>query len=242
VFDFVEVRLAECEEALAAAQAICRRDVASRILSDQLLYHIRDIARDCQSALDAVTGTVSREYLTTSNPEPRFPLATSPAEFVNKLEEQLPGLLCSRPAVALAFERHQPYQRGSRELGYLHTLAHADKRTDFSKQKRTEVVEIERVAGGGFIVSVVDSSDRVGDRGLTTTYERIDMRSSDPEIVRYLTRSVFVGWNFVDPPGPILQTLQALAQATREAVIDIVGAAGLSHIDVVMAAHGSMRR
>jgi hypothetical protein len=238
--EFVKDLLDECEKALAAAETSYRRDIASRILSDELLFLIRALARHCQSALDATAARVGEAYPGGSISLPRFPLAASAGDFDNKIEEQLTGLLRSQPMIAAAFERHQPYQPGNAELGYLHTLGHADKRTDFSKQKRTEVVEIERVPGGGFIVSVVGSTDRSRDREATAMSERTGLGFASPDIVRHMTRSVFAGWTFVDPPGPVLQTLRALLGETRDAVTDICQEAGLPHMTSAMAAHGSV--
>jgi hypothetical protein len=42
-----------------------------------------------------------------------------------------------------------------------------------------------------------------------------------------MTRTVLVGWDFVDPPEPVLATLRALVRQTSDAVTDICREAGL---------------
>jgi hypothetical protein len=227
--DLAEVRLRESDETLALVEVVYKRDVYSQVLSDELVYSIRAVASDCQSALDTTAVRVKKKYLKTSDWMSWFPLGRDPADFAKKLDQQLPGLFASESRIAAAFGRHQPYQPGNSELGYLHTLAHANRHSDFSPHRRIETVEIESVPGGGFTVSALEVSLRVREGAAVTTGDSadLDLSGADPVVARYMTRTVLVGWNFLDPPEPVLPTLRALVRQTRDAVADICREAGL---------------
>jgi hypothetical protein len=124
---------------------------------------------------------------------------------------------------------NQPYRPGNSELGYLHTLAHANRRSDFSARRRIKTVEIESVAGGGFTVSAVGAAVAVREGAAVTIGDSasLDFSGSAPVVARYMTRAVLVGWNFVDQPEPVLPTLRALVRQASDAVTDICREAGL---------------
>ncbi|MCA1708816.1 MAG: hypothetical protein LC808_38275, partial [Actinobacteria bacterium] len=189
------------------------RDLASQSLSYELLYAIRGVVQDCQSALDATATKVKAKY-GKGTWKPYFPLVApseGPNEFQTKLEEQIKGLAGSHPNIASAFERHQPYHPGHTELGYLKKLSNANKHADFTAQTRSEqrqwhqggVLWSEGVSwSGGVSVNVGGTMRPMGDPATTSV-------------------KVFVHWQFVDPPVPVLPTLEALVSQTEAAVTDI---------------------
>jgi hypothetical protein len=192
-----------------------------------LLYDIRTVVQDCQSALDGTASRIKDELLGGSAWRPYFPLVTDPTDFDLKLEGQLPGLAADHPRVADAFRRHQPFQPGKSELGYLHKLARANKHSDFSEQIRTEALELKPESGGGIIGTPGayirmggDSSIRVGP-GSSISF------GDGPVTSHGITRTVLVGWNFADPAVPVLPTLKALVALTRGAVSDVFLSASL---------------
>ncbi len=224
--DFVDVMLRKCGEGVAQVEATYRRDLASHDLSDELLYAIRSVVQDCQSALDSTASQVKDKYLKKAKWSPYFPLAKTPGEFPTEMEKQLKGLATTQPKVAAAFERHQPYRPEGTALGYLRALSKVNKHSDFSEQTRQEhrvfeqrVVSpgggqaVVRLSGNARIVQGPGSRILVGGRPL-----------GDPETSSI---RVFVGWNFVNPPVPVLPTLQALVQQTRAAAEDIHAEAAL---------------
>jgi len=227
--DLAEVRLKESDETLAQVEAVYKRDVFSQVLSDELVYSVRAVARDCQSVLDTTTTRVKKKYLKTSDWRCWFPVSADPADFAKKLERQLPGLFTAQPTIAAAFERHQPYQPGNTELGYLYSLAHANRCSDFAPHRRIETVEIEAVPGGGFVVSTVGATIALREHAAVASREgtNLGLAALEPEVVRYMTRTVLVGRNFVDPPEPVLPTLRALVRQASDAVVDICREAGL---------------
>jgi hypothetical protein len=212
VVDFVQVLLRKCDEALADVETIYARDVASHDLSGDLLYNIRSVVQDCQSALDATAGRVKDSYLKKSKWKPYFPLGTNPADFATKIEEQLKGLTAAEPGIAAAFERHQPYQPGKAVLGYLHSLARVNKHNDFSEQVREEVPPPSDPNDPRYIRHTRWGARLMGAWAMGTPGALI---------------TVFVGWNFVDPAVPVVPTLKDLVQQTRAAVEDIHTVAAL---------------
>ena len=56
--DFVRILLRKSEAALTEIEGIYARDVASRSLSEDLLYAVRGVVQDCQWALDATATRV----------------------------------------------------------------------------------------------------------------------------------------------------------------------------------------
>jgi hypothetical protein len=97
-------------------------DLAAKEVSVELLYAIRNIVQDAQSALDW-TATAVKKKFGKGKWRPYFPLMKDAEAFAVEIEKQIKGLSASQPNIVSAFERHQPYQRGKTELGYLHALA-----------------------------------------------------------------------------------------------------------------------
>jgi hypothetical protein len=212
VVDFVDVMLRKCDEALAEVETIYVRDVASHDLSDDLLYSIRTVVQDCQSALDATASRVKDMYLKKSTWKPYFPLGTDVADFTKKIEEQLKGLTAAEPHVAAAFERHQPYHPANAALGYLHALARVNKHDGFSEQIREEVPP---------------PSDPDDPRYIRTIRWGAPVLGATMFGAPGMAIPVFVGWNFVDPSVPVLATVRSLVQQTRAAAEDIHNEAAL---------------
>ena len=218
--DFVRVMVAKAKEHLAEVTRLYERDLGSQTLSPDLLYAIRSVVQDCQSALDATATRVKETYGKPSNWKPYFPLTSPPAgraEFDKKLEEQIRGLALTQPNVAAAIERHQPYNSGKTELGYLHKLCRANKHADFTaqtQQRRKEwtqggVTWTEGVSWtGGVYVGVGGQMRPMGEPATTSV-------------------TIYVHWMFVDPPVPVLPTLRALVAQVEAAVEDIHDAASL---------------
>ncbi len=217
--DFVDDVLAQCDEALATVASIYERDVASVTLSGELLLAVRTVIQDCQSALDGTAGRVKDKYVPKQNWKPYFPLGLDPADFITKIDKELKGgFRLSHPAIAGAFERHQPYQTGKKELGYLHKLSRVNKHSDFSEQRRGTAVEIKTGPGGSYL-GEINGQPVYLPEGVIRINGAANIRLA-PNIEN-VTADILVGWNFVDPPAGVLPTLQALARLTREAVEDV---------------------
>ncbi len=211
--DYVQVMVTKAREHLEDVRRLYERDLESQVLSDDLLYAIRGVVSDCQSALDSTATRVKDRYGKSDKWKPYFPLSTTNrTDFDARLNKEIKGLSISHPNIAAAFERHQPYNAGKAELGYLHKLRRENVHAgDFTAQTRDEQRQwrqgsISWTDGiswtGGIYVGVGNTMRPMGDPA-TTTVTRIAQ------------------WLFVDPPVAVLPTLEALVNQVDDAVRDI---------------------
>ena len=164
---------------------------------------------------------------------PYFPLYDDPQKVGEALDSQIKGLRAKHPDIAAAFERHQPYQAGKSELGYLHQLARVNKHQDFTPQTRTVEHADRYEAASGATIELGHGSPGTGGGeaggaasismgpGASITLGDTSIQDIEPVEI------VYVDWLFVDPPVSVLTTLEALAGHVRSAVEDIAGEAGL---------------
>jgi len=231
----VAVLLRKIDEGVAEVREHYEADLAAKELSDDTLYAIRGVVQDCQSTLDWTATAVKKKFYPAQRWAPYFPLARRPADFPTQVEKQLRGLLRAHPKVAAAFERHQPYQPGKTELGYLKALSNANKHQDFTAQERETMRQIRAGDERGSITFI-----HAAEQGATGMWIHPDAQVSfggrpvDPTTLAPLDggpkpyqETIYVDWRFVDPPVSVLPTLEALADHVREAVEDIRGEAQL---------------
>ncbi len=212
----VEVLLRKAEEALEDVRGHYDADLASKEVSDDLLYAVRQIVIDCQSALDMTATAVKAKY-GSGDWKPYYPIGKTPEAFEEQLKRQIKGLAESHPEIAEAFGRHQPYRPKRAELGYLKVLRKINTHEDFTAQERVEQIVGIRQEFPGAIVEqdLVPHNLRIGPSPGST-----DVRLDGSPPLRTF-RTIFVDWRFVDPPVSVLPTLEALVQLTRAAVTDI---------------------
>jgi len=245
----VEVLLRKIDDGVGQVRAHYEADLASEQLSDDLLYAIRSVVQDCQSALDWTATGINAKF-GKSKQAPYFPLAKSPAEFSAELDKQIRGLAQSQPDIAAVIERHQPYQPRKTELGYLRALSRVNKHQDFTAQTRQETREISVASAEGQVgynehVRFVRGGITFGPGGRLTfgpggqvglgagppTLQGVpvNLLTQRPQPSRRITAQeiVIVEWQFADPPVPVLPTLEALARQVREAVAELRQAASL---------------
>jgi hypothetical protein len=218
--------LRKVDEGVASVESHYRRDLDAKSVSDDLLYDVRRVIQDCQSALAWTASAVNDRY--GSGRAPYFPLARRAEDFDAELDKQIKGLRLDHPAIAAAFERHQPYQAGSEVLGYLHKLSRVNKHQDFSPQTRTESLRT-RVDVAGVGVAEWDPRAVKFASGVSILGAPIDpaMHRPLPHPAVAATNVRYIDWQFVDPPTSVLDTLQSLARAVCEAATDVKTAATL---------------
>ena len=218
--------LRKVDEGVVSVESRYRLDLDAKSVSDDLLYDVRRVIQDCQSALDWTASAVNDRY--GSGRAPYFPLARRPEDFDADLDKQIKGLHANHPAIAAAFERHQPYQAGSEVLGYLHKLSRVNKHQDFSPQTRTERLRT-RVDVAGMGVAEWDPRAIKFASGVSILGAPIDPATQrpSPHPAVAVTNVRYIDWQFVDPPASVLGTLQSLARSVREAVEDVESAATL---------------
>jgi hypothetical protein len=191
-------------------------------LPPDLLYAIRSLVQDCQSVLDWTMSEIHRSCVARPGKwSPYFPLCASPAKFTEALDKYLPGIRETRPDIAEALERHQPYRPGMEILGYLHKLSSENKHRQFSVQ-RLEVTESVHpwIAAGGSIETIPTPYGPVFDEHGVP----IPGRTSPVPTISSITN---FDWRFTDPDVSVLPTLLSLAEAVLKAVWDIRGTAGI---------------
>jgi hypothetical protein len=225
----VDVLLRKIDEAVETVRGHYQADLAAKEVSDDLLYAVRQTIQDCQSALDWTATAVKEKHIAASQWHPYFPLVRVPGDFAAELEKQLKGLAACKPQIAAAFERHQPYQNGKAELGYLHTLAKVNKHRDFTAQTREETRWIEVPGPGGSSIGFQPAGPgqagisfgegvRVSLGGVPVNPKTLQPLGGGPKPYH---ETVYVDWRFNDPEVSVLPTLATLAGLVRGAVEDI---------------------
>ena len=221
----VAVVLRTFPEQLAVIRAQYERDVMSRQMSDGLPHDIARLIEDCQRALDWTATDLDRAYGKASNRSPYFPLQDAPARFTAAMKRDFPTV--PQP-VFDALERHQPYQPGKSDLGYLHDLSRVNKHQDFAPQTRTESRRVRAASPGQGAVEWDPGAVTFGS-GVLINGVPVDPRTQRPvpSPTITVTETIYVGWNFVAPPVPVLQTLESLTILIAEAVADVRRGAAL---------------
>lgn len=218
----IDFMLGKIDEGLAAITEHYSDVKDGDTLPDDLLYAIRNLVQDCQSALDWTMSDVHKRYVANAGRRsPYFPLWTDPGQFVRTFDDSLPQVRATRPDIAAAFERHQPYRAGNEVLGYLRQLSGANKHRQFSTQ-RLEVTRFDHpwVAAGGSLETIpVEYGPMLDKDGAP-----IPGKSSS---IPTITAIEHIDWRFTDPDVSVLPTLQSLVAAVRDAVLDVRATAGI---------------
>jgi hypothetical protein len=210
----VGVLLKKIDEGVEEVRSHYETNLAAKKVSAELLYAVRHVIQDVQSALDWTATAVENKY-SKGNGRPYFPLTKEPKDFPVEMEKQIRGLSTSQPGVVAAFERHQPYNEGKAPLGLLHALARIEKHQDFSPQTRVE--KRRRKTGGvSWNPDVIIPSSPSG--GMWVNGVKVHGDGADLSAVE---TTIYVDWIFSDLSVPVLPTLEGLAQLTRSAVEDV---------------------
>jgi hypothetical protein len=218
----IDVMLRKIDEGLATVKEKYADVKDADTLPDDLLYAIRNLVQDCQSALDWTMSDVYGRYV--ANPKkwsPYFPLAADRAKFVKAMSKDLPDIQDAQPEVWAAFERHQPYRAGNEAMGCLHKLSGENKHRQFSTQKLDVRESVHPwVFAGGSVETIPVVYGRMYDRDGVPIPGK---ESSIPTIAAIGN----IDWRFTDPDVSVLPTLQSLAAAVRDAVLDVRATAGI---------------
>lgn len=225
------------------------RDLANKDMSDDLMHDIARLIEDYQRVLDWTATDLDHKYGKALDRSPYFPLRTDDeAHLRATVKRAFPGL---PTAVADAIERHQPYNPGKAELGYLHDLTRVNKHQDFTAQTRQETREIRvtdtrggtvaynehvrfvqggiALGPGGSISFGPGGAISFGPGGVAAQGVPIDPLTQRPipSALHQVTETILVGWNFTRPPVPVITTLESLARLIVEALTEIRHEAGL---------------
>lgn len=194
---------------LAAMERIYIRDLASTVLSPDLIRNARRVIADQRSVLDMLAHAVAEKY-GAPNDRAYFPITTDAAKFPKLLDVNITNLTLSKPKIAAAFERHQPYHPSNQALQYLPELSRVNKHQRITPQTRQEQRWVQS-GGVGWTPDTVRFSGNVIVGG-----NPIDPITQRPPPGTY-SETILVGWSFVDPPVPVLQTLKDIGRIVGEA-------------------------
>src|SRR4051812_28221813 len=97
----VGILLDKIDEGVAAVRAHYEMDLHAKHVSDELLYAVRNVVQDCQSALDWTASDVKDKYGPSRGRSPYFPLVKDRNEIADKLDAQIKGLAAKAPDVAV---------------------------------------------------------------------------------------------------------------------------------------------
>ena len=217
----IDFMLRKIDEGLAAVTQHYADVKDADSLPEDLLYAIRNLVQDCQSALDWTMSDVHKRYVANKG-RPYFPLVADHDELVKALDRWLPQVRAAHPDIAAAFERHQPYRAGNAALGHLHELSGVNKHRQFSTQRLdvTESVHPWVAAGGSVETIPVKYGPMLDKDGVPIPGKKwLPL----PTIVAITN----IDWRFIDSDVSVLPTLTSLAAAVREAVVDIRATAGI---------------
>jgi hypothetical protein len=221
------IDLESAQDGLVDLDRVYARDLHARTLSDDAIRAVNTVVRSVEGAMGKTADAVAVRFATNPKPGRRlqayFPLADNPAEFANLREQRLPGVAVNRPDIAAAFERHQPYQPGRSELGYLKQLYRENHHHDFTLQETRSGMFTGLSFGGAF--AGVESGDiPTGWRGVLIVDGMTPLEGLEGASAGF---QIWADWHFKDPPVSVAATLMALVHLGYEACEDVSVTAGL---------------
>jgi hypothetical protein len=195
-------------------------------MTDELLHSIARLIEDYQRVFDWTATDLDRKFGKAKDRSPYFPLLDDE----NTLSKAMGREFSSVPAhVFAAILRHQPFQPGKTELGYLHDLTRVNKHQDFTEQTLASTRTTRTTDTG---TGEVDWTPVAPSKGGVLIYapsgsvvvDGVVVAEPDPSAP---VEMVYARWIFVHPPVPVYATLEKLARLTTEAVEDVRHEAGL---------------
>lgn len=223
----IDFLLRKADDHVAEIRAHYEADLAAKEVSDELLYAVRNTVSNCLSALDWTANAVKEKYGPNKGRSPYFPLRPTQQEFEDGIDQQIKGLRAKEPAVAAAFERHQPYQAGKSDLGHLHALGRVEKHQDFTPQTRQEQRTTRVETSGGGSVEYTDGVTFSGNVSIGGVPVDPSTQMPVPHPSQRVTVTTYVDWRFKGPSVSVLPTLENLVRLVREAVADVRSEANL---------------
>jgi hypothetical protein len=220
----VRIDLAEARRAWDRLEAPYVRDAHAGTLSDEAIGLVNTVIRSLEGALGKTAHGVAVRY-SSGRRNAYFPLTADPGRFGELLEQNIPGLAVSRPDIADAFERYQPYHSGREELRYLKQLYRATHHHDFVLQEKRDNLFIGWQIGPARIGEMTVGADP-GWPGVPVARSLGDIAVVSAQPAQFgLWR--WVDWYFEDPNVSVAGTLRRLCPLVVLACRDIAAIAGL---------------
>ncbi len=203
-------------------------DAKEGTLSDEAIGAVNTFLRSLEGAMGKTADAVAQRFATPKKPgervSPYFPLTTNPAKFPNLLEHNLPGVAASRPDIADAFERHQPYHPRRSTLQHLKQLYRENHHHDFTLQTMRGGTFMGISLGEGIRAGIETGDPQPDWQGINIGGAATEPYG--PEGIS-ISLEVWVDWYFKDPPVSVADTLVRLGNLCYEACEDVSATAGL---------------
>ena len=196
-------------------------------ISDEVIRHVKTIVRSLRSALDSTATAIEQAHGTGQKNAPYFLMTMDQARFEELLDQQIRGLRATRPDIADAIERHQPYHPESAELQHLPSLYKVNSHRDYTLQIQGTGMTHTMSFMGMHIMSLGPTGMQIGGAapwlGLAKTPPTV---AGDPEVASGVSGE-YIDWRFQDPAISVLGTLLPLHETVVRAVEDVSQVAGL---------------
>lgn len=200
--DEIDALLADADAEIDATATIHDAALEEPKLRRRLQINVKHVLEGQRSSLDYLAVEMTRRFGTENSTKAYYPLATTPGRFAQSIEQKMPGVAESRPDVAAAVRRHQPF--GVPELGTLVALVNEAKHNRLNVQLLRQVHQSD--------VTEIATGTTVRWRGLTFS------RSEDGIDTLIESTGGFI--NVFERPGA---ERTALDQRDPEEVFDIAG-------------------
>lgn len=210
----VDIDLRMSAESFNPLIEVYTRDREATEVSDDVIKHVVTIVRCLRGALDKTANEVNKRYGTGKNVRPYYPIEAEASRFESTLNSQIPGLRVTRPDIADAFKRHQPFEPGQEVLAHLPDLYKVSHHHDYVLQERRPEQRLGLFVGNMPLVTMGPQGTRIGGATLEDMFVKVGAGGS-------------VIWCFKDPPLPVGPTLFRLHNACNAACVDIAQVAGL---------------
>lgn len=213
----VRIDLQTSRGALAQLQEVCVRDLLTGDLSDEAIAAVATIVRSLRGALDKTANETYERYRTKkAKVGPYYPITQPGKDFDALLEQNIPGLAQSQPAIRDAFERHQPYQPGCGSLRLLPDLYRKNHHHDFTLQEQRDFQVWPLTLLTDPSLAPPQSDLRVDGE----TWTGVPMKDGP-------AANSYIDWFFVEPRVSVLRTLIPLHNVCVQACEDISAIADL---------------
>ena len=225
----VAALLEEADAQLVLVRHLYEESLLRQVVSAALRVKVKNVLENQRSALEYLSHAIVTEVVGSIDRHVYYPLAPVREQFLASMDKKMPGVREARPEIAVAVEKHQPYQPGHLWLSSLQDLTNENKHQRLTPQTRAESLQISAGPGGGFVGRVGGAGIGLG-QGASISLgpgASISFRGPGPLIEQNIVRHVIVDWLF-DPSGlSALATLEEIQRNLGPAIHDILQVAGI---------------
>lgn len=186
--------------------------IRAQTMPASLQVVIKNVLENQRSALEYLAWAITDAFGVTSI-RTSYPMTTGPFDLAGQMPRLMEGVAPSRPEIAEALGRHQPYNRPA--LGNLSKLTRKHKHQKLPPRELRE-------APASFVVLATGGVAWYGN-ALPIWLVRAGMATPPAGAIDAPSTE----WHFKAPDVPVLGTLESIQTAVTEATADIFQASGL---------------